>query len=243
MGSEPIPASVEAMARERLPLILQRQPSGPYRIGGYCNGALVAFEAARLLIEAGHSVEIVALIDPPTANVRPWSRAILRTLDRVLPDARLAQAYEALSRFGETSKWPYPKRLANLAGKLGRKAAHGLQQRLAGKRPEPPSERDQLVRARFLRYSLVMARYLPQRIAAPVVYFSADYTSRAWRNMGTQFESYDVEGGHHRCVKDYTASIATPLRALLEQSSGAAGEANGLMPLADASERNAAVRR
>lgn len=243
MGSEPIPASVEAMARERLPLILQRQPSGPYRIGGYCNGALVAFEAARLLIEAGHSVEIVALIDPPTANVRPWSRAILRTLDRVLPDARLAQAYEALSRFGETSKWPYPKRLANLADKLGRKAAHGLQQRLAGKRPEPPSERDQLVRARFLRYSLVMARYLPQRIAAPVVYFSADYTSRAWRNMGTQFESYDVEGGHHRCVKDYTASIATPLRALLEQSSGAAGEANGLMPLADASERDAAVRR
>src|SRR3546814_10893594 len=99
MDNEPIPASVQQMARERLPLILARQAQGPYRIGGYCNGALVAFEAARLLIEAGHEVEIVALIDPPTANVRPWSRAILRTLDRVLPDMQLARAYEALSRF------------------------------------------------------------------------------------------------------------------------------------------------
>ncbi|MDC6673883.1 thioesterase domain-containing protein, partial [Leclercia adecarboxylata] len=89
MGDEAIPASVQQMARERLPLILERQPKGPYRICGYCNGALVAFEAARLLIEAGHSVEIVALIDPPTANARPWSRAILRTLDRVLPDSYL----------------------------------------------------------------------------------------------------------------------------------------------------------
>jgi len=67
-----------------------------------------------MLREAGHSVEIVALIDPPTANVRPWSRVILRSLDRVLPDMYLARAYEALSRFGESSKWPYPKRIANL---------------------------------------------------------------------------------------------------------------------------------
>ncbi|MCF7200879.1 AMP-binding protein [Pseudomonas oligotrophica] len=242
MASEAIPASVEAMARERLPLILERQPHGPYRIGGYCNGALVAFEAARLLIEAGEQVEIVALIDPPTANVRPWSRAILRTLDRCLPDASLARAYEALSRFGETSKWPYPKRLANLAGKLGSKGALWLRQRLAGQAPEPPSARDREVHARFLRYSLVMARYLPQPIAAPVVYFSADYTSRAWRNMGERFESYDVQGGHHRCVKDYTASIATPLRALLEESTGASGP-TGLMPLAKPAEQDTAVPR
>lgn len=228
MGDEPIPESVQQMARERLPLILERQPEGPYRIGGYCNGALVAFEAARLLIEAGHSVEIVALIDPPTANVRPWSRAILRTLDRVLPDSYLARAYEALSRFGETSKWPYPKRLANLAWKLTHRSTRMVQKRLAGHVPPPPTARDREVRVRFLQYSLVMARYLPQRIDAPVVYFSADYTSRAWRNMGASFESYDVLGGHHRCVKDYTASIATPLRALLEDSAAPMPAQSGL---------------
>ncbi|WP_394375356.1 AMP-binding protein [Stutzerimonas frequens] len=242
MAKEPIPASVQQMARERLPLILERQAQGPYRIGGYCNGALVAFEAARLLIEAGHEVEIVALIDPPTANVRPWSRVILRSLDRVLPDMPLARAYEALSRFGETSKWPYPKRIANLVWKVSRRSVRMVRQRLAGHVPTPPTARDREVRVRFLRYSLVMARYLPERIDAPVVYFSADYTSRAWRDMGTSFESYDVLGGHHRCVKDYTASIATPLRALLEGSAAAMPGQSGLMlPLTEPGERDGLV--
>ena len=242
MANEPIPASVQQMARERLPLILERQAQGPYRIGGYCNGALVAFEAARLLIEAGHEVEIVALIDPPTANVRPWSRVILRSLDRVLPDMYLARAYEALSRFGETSKWPYPKRIANLVWKVSRRSVRMVRQRLAGHVPTPPTARDREVRVRFLRYSLVMARYLPERIDAPVVYFSADYTSRAWRDMGTSFESYDVLGGHHRCVKDYTASIATPLRALLEDSAAAMPGQSGLMlPLTEPGERDGLV--
>ncbi|WP_444815429.1 AMP-binding protein [Stutzerimonas frequens] len=242
MANEPIPASVQQMARERLPLILERQAQGPYRIGGYCNGALVAFEAARLLIEAGHEVEIVALIDPPTANVRPWSRAILRSLDRVLPDMHLARAYEALSRFGETSKWPYPKRIANLVWKVSRRSVRMVRQRLAGHVPTPPTARDREVRVRFLHYSLVMARYLPERIDAPVVYFSADYTSRAWRDMGTSFESYDVLGGHHRCVKDYTASIATPLRALLEDSAAAMPGQSGLMlPLTEPGERDGLV--
>jgi thioesterase domain-containing protein len=64
VNNEPIPGSIEAMALDRLPLILERQPKGPYRIGGYCNGALVAFEAARLLVKAGHKVEMLAMIDP-----------------------------------------------------------------------------------------------------------------------------------------------------------------------------------
>jgi hypothetical protein len=46
--------------------------------------------------------------------------------------------------------------------------------------------------------------------------------------MGASFESYDVLGGHHRCVKDYTASIATPLRALLEDSAAPMPAQSGL---------------
>lgn len=117
-----------------------------------------------------------------------------------------------------------------------------VRQRLAGHVPTPPTARDREVRLRFLRYSLVMARYLPERIDAPVVYFSADYTSRAWRDMGTSFESYDVLGGHHRCVKDYTASIATPLRALLEDSAAAMPGQSGLMlSLTEPGERDGLV--
>nr|WP_244309107.1 AMP-binding protein [Pseudomonas duriflava] len=228
LGNEPIPDSVENMARERLPYILERQATGPYRLGGYCNGALVAFEAARLLIEAGHSVEIVTLIDPPTANVRPWSRLILKTLGYILPDRQLAQVYVGLSRFGETSKWPYPKRIGHVLAKLYENGMERLAQ-VRGGQSTKTSEKDWEIHQRFLQYSNVMARYLPTRLAAPVVYFSADYTSRAWRQMGVSFESFDVQGGHHRCIKDYTASITTPLSALLERTTTETSTSSALL--------------
>src|SRR5579863_9179335 len=68
MGDEPIPPSIEAMAAERLPAILEIQPTGPYRLGGHCAGAIVALETARMLLARGHQVEIVAMIDPPAVS-------------------------------------------------------------------------------------------------------------------------------------------------------------------------------
>ena len=84
IGDEPIPSSIEAMAADRLPLIVDAQPKGPYRLCGYCNGGIVAFEVARILISAGEKVEMVGMIDPlnhPSTSVfyklrpvRPSSR-------------------------------------------------------------------------------------------------------------------------------------------------------------------------
>ena len=41
---------------------------------------MVAFEAARLLMAAGHKVDLVAMVDPPTVNARPVTRAIIRLM-------------------------------------------------------------------------------------------------------------------------------------------------------------------
>ena len=63
-GGEPIPASIEEMAADRLPEILAAQPTGPYRLAGHCVGGIVAFETARLLMKLNHRVEL-AMIDSP----------------------------------------------------------------------------------------------------------------------------------------------------------------------------------
>ena len=68
IDDEAIPHSIEAMAAERLPLIMKAQPEGPYRLCGNCLGGIVAFEVARLLVAAGKEVEMVCMIDPPTIN-------------------------------------------------------------------------------------------------------------------------------------------------------------------------------
>ena len=64
MRGQPMPQSIEAMAADRLPAIMEAQPGGPYRLGGHCVGAAVAFETARLLLARGHQVELVAMVDP-----------------------------------------------------------------------------------------------------------------------------------------------------------------------------------
>ena len=64
-GGEPIPPSIEAMAADRLPAILEAQPTGPYRLAGHCVGGIVAFETARLLKNLNHQVETVVMIDSP----------------------------------------------------------------------------------------------------------------------------------------------------------------------------------
>lgn len=55
--------SVEALAEHHLNTIRTVWPSGPYRVGGWSFGGLVALEIARRLRDAGHQVAPVVLFD------------------------------------------------------------------------------------------------------------------------------------------------------------------------------------
>ncbi len=68
VGGETMPPSIEAMAADRLPAILDAQPTGPYRLAGHCVGGIVALETARLLMKLNHRVESVVMIDSPLMN-------------------------------------------------------------------------------------------------------------------------------------------------------------------------------
>src|SRR4029453_18247098 len=82
-ASGPVPHTVEAMAAAALDLVRTLQPRGPYRLAGYCNGGLVAYEIARRLREAGETVELVALV--AAAPVTPLARTgrVLRSAARL----------------------------------------------------------------------------------------------------------------------------------------------------------------
>ncbi|WP_223636166.1 non-ribosomal peptide synthetase [Corallococcus sp. EGB] len=67
------PASVEALARDYLDQVRTVQPRGPYLLGGWSFGGLVALEMARQLQALGEQVELLALMDStvPTPQPRP----------------------------------------------------------------------------------------------------------------------------------------------------------------------------
>jgi oxalate---CoA ligase len=77
------PRTVETMAAAQLPAILEAQPRGPYRLGGYRSGALVALEAARLLAAAKREVAVVALVDPPAIAARGVTQFFRSLLGRM----------------------------------------------------------------------------------------------------------------------------------------------------------------
>jgi aspartate racemase len=68
---------VEELAAEYVAEIRSILPNGPYRLGGYSSGGLIAFEMARQLTAAGERVALVALLDsyapraPGQARLRP----------------------------------------------------------------------------------------------------------------------------------------------------------------------------
>jgi amino acid adenylation domain-containing protein len=59
-----VPPTIEAMAAAHLEAIRAVQPEGPYVLGGFCNGGLVAYEMARQLQAQGEQVETLLLINP-----------------------------------------------------------------------------------------------------------------------------------------------------------------------------------
>lgn len=63
--------SVREMAEYYLAAIREVQPKGPYLLGGYSSGGLVAFEMANLLAHAGERTALLMLLDTQT-NARQW---------------------------------------------------------------------------------------------------------------------------------------------------------------------------
>jgi enterobactin synthetase component F len=62
-GRAPLPATLEEMAADYARRILARRPTGPYRLLGWSVGGVVAQAVAARLRDAGHDVDLLALVD------------------------------------------------------------------------------------------------------------------------------------------------------------------------------------
>jgi amino acid adenylation domain-containing protein len=92
--TEPVP-SMEAVAAAHLRALRAVQPHGPYRLGGFCNGGLLAYEMARQLERDGEQIEFLGLVNP-SSPLQRGSRQ--RLADRVyqllhVPDSAQLTAY------------------------------------------------------------------------------------------------------------------------------------------------------
>ncbi len=190
LRGEPIPPSIEEMAADRLPLILERQTSRPFLLGGKCNGAMVAFEAARLLMAAGHKVDMVAMVDPPTVSARPAPRAIIGLMKPLVSPFHLRDIYQYMARLERAFKasTSAPITISKLKIPL----------------------------ALWDAYSIAMAQYLPAPLEVPVAFYAAEHDGRAWRHLSSQLEVIQVPWGHDGCLTIGAEPLVDHLRQRID---------------------------
>jgi len=82
LEGNPLPAdiSIEALARIYLDAVRKAVPNGPYLLGGWSFGGLVAFEMAQALRHAGDEVALLALVDSYARNDKHDDADVLATL-------------------------------------------------------------------------------------------------------------------------------------------------------------------
>lgn len=228
-GTQQPVASIEGLAARYLADLVAFQPGGPYFIGGFCLGGIVAFELARQLRARGLEVALLALFESPSPDgLTP------RNLARARFRRRRA---EILERLGTLAGQPWPERLAFLKRRLAR-VVWRLDQPVT---PEPPrswreEQTDRVYRATLeAAYAYVLEpRPYPGRI---VLFLGSQELKRrraylrqlAWAKVAAG--GLEVSVGPDTCT-DYPMMLLDPphVRALadrlqpyLERRLGSAG--------------------
>jgi oxalate---CoA ligase len=235
----PIPHSVEAMAADGLPSIMNAQPEGPYRLAGWCIGGLVAFEAARMLLAAGKQVEMVIIIDAPVVNARRSVQTLLSILARARPvigsgvegvTARAIYNLANTDKFSNLSAsqlwWAW------LKGEAKATVVSRIRRVLTALRADGPSVTNKVadsdrvpkyagaygnVYAYGSVYSGVLSHYLPKPLAVPVTYLQFEFNGEAWRRMSSNLEVIKLSGDHESIITD-PGDLAIHLRGVCKRT-------------------------
>jgi hypothetical protein len=208
-----IHTTVEEIASHCLKEIRTVQPEGPYRLGGYCFGAIIALEIAQKLLERGEEVTLLFLVEPPR-NCFPLTRVDNNHSFQSRVKSRVAYHCENLARLrlGESIAYTFQKLPSALSligfrvrGKINISICKAY---LYLRQPIPvPLRRFYLPDI----YWKAMARYIPKPYTGRVVLYFADLTtSRPSESNLTAGEVtiHRVDGSNHgNIVKEPYARI------------------------------------
>jgi thioesterase domain-containing protein len=204
LDGEAIPSSIERMAQDHFVTLRAIQPAGPYRLGGHCNGGLIAFEMARRLKAQGERVAVLVMVASdvrsaaaqpvPVAPARSWLR-LLRSYWRRLRQA----AGGAPSRVGAPP----------MAGSRGARAI---------------AERLRAHAERLAAYKHALLTYAPGPYGGPVVLLWPEESrsrhpgdpTQGWGAVAPALEVRAIPGGHLSCVTTYVRAVAAEIRRALD---------------------------
>jgi acyl transferase domain-containing protein/thioesterase domain-containing protein len=190
--------TIEEMAAAYLEEIRSVQPHGPYMLGGYSGGGVVALEMARGLTEAGEAVDLLALIDTFHPTI-PLRKMTLATRVERLRRERLLYVRRSIEEKMERRR--------------ARRELDEAEQTVAQGRPLPPELRETYLIRSFNR---AWARYRPQPWKGRAILFRAEKVhyiygeaseAYGWEEVISDLHIAEVPGNHHDLLLGPHASV------------------------------------
>ena len=218
---DPVPPTVEIMAEADAALIARAIPSRTYRLAGYCNGGVVAFEVARRLEGSGLRVDVLALIGSSAPNAGLDAlRSLVAIPARFLSPARGVELYRTARRAANTIRsTPVPGALRYVT----RASVARMRRRDVAREPVPADRST----PEFRVYEDRLTRYFPRRYARTVdVIWADDDTPRipndasmGWRHVA-RVRRASIGGDHTTMLTDHVGALGAALRAVFDVADG-----------------------
>jgi oxalate---CoA ligase len=223
--------SVEEIARERIELVRKHRPRGPYVLGGFCIGALIAYEVSRQLVAEGEEIRGVFLINPQLADnlLRSHLKLIREMARRRGQDTHAAVAafmrghkkLEQLRTVWNSSLREKARFVVRNGKRLARSGAENGSKTETPQGPVAPSlnERDEWLLSAF---EWIATAHVPKHYDGQVMLFLTEDLERAtpflvrkWRKAAPKLEAQTIPGDHLTCVTTFGHMLAERLRRQL----------------------------
>ena len=216
------------MATQHLKDLRAHRPNGPYLLGGFCIGGLIAYEMAHRLRAVGEEVSFVALIDPelPGAFLRGHLRLVQWLTKRrsLAPrqTARLfSRGHKFLYRLREEWNAPFRDKIRFAAAKV--RALFGGSDAATLSVPAGSIENSGHDEDVLATFQWILSSYVPPRYDGPVTIFVteeqesfAPFLRRKWQKAAPQAEVHRLAGGHLGSITTNVEVLAGKLNECLE---------------------------
>jgi amino acid adenylation domain-containing protein len=210
--------TIETMAAQQLPAILEAAPHGPLRLGGYSNGGLIAFALARQLSALGREVELVVMIDPPYFDIHPLHRWLYSWVSgafliAVAEGGVVERRLNAAAWFAQKRG---PIRWFSGVKAVARPVPPG------GSGPEAKAEDDRPRSLAQRRWARSVKTHVPKPAPVPAIVYAASNAAEPWRRLSPDLEIVRLDCDHEACVTTHLGVLAGDLRRRLDARNGEA---------------------
>jgi thioesterase domain-containing protein len=215
-----VPPTIEAMAAAYIKSIRTVQPEGPYLLGGFCAGGLMAYEIAQQLCAEGQEVDLLVLIDPMAGPIR-FIRLLGSSIRRIGNLLRLDP--------GKQLDWFLRVRyISRILRRSRDENTEHVDRLLRRWREEHPKRFSLIPDAKALRqdwmavFIWAVSGYVPRQYPGKATYFFAREnpdSRKLWWGKVVEAENVEIQfipGTHETCRTEHLHEMAKRLSACLE---------------------------